>query len=211
MPDQDSQQSLNNLVAEIRALHRPVEALASDFRSLLRELEKHETPTPSRYSARYWSLAIVADSLVRVRLLIEQNLGYFETLGVLALTRYVFELIVWVRLAQKDNRYGLLYYRELANKQRRHYQDLHQHLAAEAAFFLSISINEKQLLDQGLSELGLAPDLDAVCKTEIEVTQQIDATAARRFTIYGEQARKNGYGYQAHVIETQAMPRASRI
>ena len=97
MPNQHSRQSLEKLVPEIRELHGSVEVLASNFRNALRELEKHETPSPTRYSARYWSFAVLADSLVRVRLLIEQNFMYFETLGVLALTRYVFELTIWVR------------------------------------------------------------------------------------------------------------------
>jgi hypothetical protein len=78
--NQASGQSLEELVSEIRRLHRPVEVLASEFRNVLRQLEKSETPSASGYSARYWSLAIVADSLVRVRLPIEQNLTYFETL-----------------------------------------------------------------------------------------------------------------------------------
>jgi hypothetical protein len=211
MPNQGSGQSLEDLVSEIRELHRSVEVLASDFRNVLREREKHETPSPSRYSGRYWSLAVVADSLVRVRLLIEQNLTYFETLGVLALTRYVFELAVWVRLVQKDNRYGLLYYRELVNKQRLHYQDLHRHLVAEAAFLSAMSDEEKKLVEQRLSELGSDPDPDAASKLYTETTKQIDATAARRFTLYGEEARTNGYGFQAHLVETQAMPKAKAM
>ena len=40
-----------------------------------------------------------------------------------------------------------------------------------------------------------------------ETTREIDAAAARRFTIYGEQARTNGYGYQAFLLETKVIPK----
>jgi len=152
-------------------------------------------------------LAIIADSLVRVRLPIEQNLTYFETLGVLALTRYVFELLVWVRLVQKDNRFGLVYYRELAEKQRHYYQDLLSHLAAEVAFLAATSQEEKNLIDQRLTAPDLNSDPDATSKMYIETMRQIDAAAARRFTIYGEQARTNGYSFQAFLVETKAIPK----
>jgi len=147
------QPSLDHLLSEIRALHRSVEALALNFRNALQAIEKRETTSPTRYTARYWSLAVVADALVRIRLLIEQHLSYSETLGLLAVTRYVFELTVWVRLVQKDNRYGLLYYRELIDKQKLHYQDLQRHLIGEVAFFLETSEKEKALVDRRLSEL----------------------------------------------------------
>jgi hypothetical protein len=211
VPNQHSRQSLEKLCQRSGSFMVQLEVLPSNFRNALRELEKHETPSPTRYSARYWSFAVLADSLVRVRLLIEQNFMYFETLGVLALTPYVFELTIWVRLVQKDNRYGLLYYRELRHKQKLHYQDLLSHLVAEVAFLSAMSAEEDKLAKQRLSELASERDPDAAYKVFTEIRQQIDATAARSFTLYGEQARTNGYGFQAYLVETQAIPKTKAL
>jgi hypothetical protein len=206
MPNQPRWEALDRLVSDIRRQHSSVEVLAANCRTVLRTMEEQEHRPPAQYPARHWSLAVVTDALVRVRLLIEQNLTYLETLGVLALTRYVFELTIWVRLVEKDNRYGLLYYRELVDKQKLSYEDLHSHLVAEVAFLLKTSDKEKELIDTRLNDFAANPDSDAASTLFNDITQKIDAAAARRFTLYGEQARNNGYGFQAFLVETKVIP-----
>ena len=38
------------------------------------------------------------------------------------------------------------------------------------------------------------------------IMQEIDQEASRSFSLYAEQARTNGYGYQAHLVETKVIP-----
>jgi hypothetical protein len=167
VPNQHSRQSLEKLVPEIRELHGSVEVLASNFRNALRELEKHETRSPTRYSARYWSFAVLADSLVRVRLLIEQNFMYFETLGVLALTRYVFELIdaLQDKKDELDEKLDDEIYRlQVSPEEYRRYQEALQKdegLKRLAKMAASFDAEQRAELDR---EIKQASDLDAACK-----------------------------------------------
>jgi rubrerythrin len=207
MSNEAGSDPLHRVVSEIRGLHSSVANLAGNFSAALQSLEEQEQQSKMPYSARFRSFAVVADALVKVRLLIEQNLSYLETLGVLALARYMFELTVWIRLVHKDDRYGLVFYRELADKQKRYYEDLYKHLTNEVAFFLEISKNEQKLVTKRLSELDLNPDPGAASTMFTEIEQEIDSVAARRFALYAEQAQTNGYGFQAHLIKTKAMPK----
>jgi hypothetical protein len=38
------------------------------------------------------------------------------------------------------------------------------------------------------------------------IMQEIDQEASRSFSLYAEQAQTNGYGYQAHLVETKVIP-----
>ncbi len=44
------------------------------------------------------------DALIRLRQLTDNNFQFIETLGLLAVARYVFELSVWLLLFDKDPR-----------------------------------------------------------------------------------------------------------
>ena len=39
---------------------------------------------------------------------------------------------------------------------------------------------------------------------------RVDAEASRRFSLYADDARTNGYGFQAYFVETKAIPQAER-
>jgi hypothetical protein len=132
--DSKWRQAVSELVQQIRFLHEPVRQLAEEFLAIVAQRENSETEQPARYPARYWQLGVLADSFTRVKLLIEQHSMFLETLGVLAYVRYLFELSLWVRLVQRDSGYGLVYYCDLIDKQRRHYEDLHKHLMVEMEF-----------------------------------------------------------------------------
>ena len=54
-----------------------------------------------------WCLSVAGDCLVRLRLFTEQNFSFVETMGVISVARYIFELSVWLQLFKLDPRYGL--------------------------------------------------------------------------------------------------------
>ena len=61
---------------------------------------------------KFWADSVrrntYGNALVRLRLLIENNFHVIETLGLLAVTRYIFELSIWLLLFEKDIRYCLV-------------------------------------------------------------------------------------------------------
>ena len=62
-----------------------------------------------------WCLSVTGDSLIRLRLLIEQAFNFVETIGVIAVARYILELSIWLNLFKHNPRYGLVYYHQLLN------------------------------------------------------------------------------------------------
>jgi AAA domain len=90
------------------------------LRQKIEEREKNEPEESLKTSGTYWALVAYADALTRLRLIVEQNFQFVETLGLLAVTRYIFELVVWLRALAQDRRFGLTYYFQMMDKQIRY-------------------------------------------------------------------------------------------
>lgn len=154
-------------------------------------------------SAKLWCLSVVGDSLVRIRLLIEQNFQVVETLGLVAVSRYLFELSIWLKLFGKDDRYGLLYHDQLIETQKNYYQSTLRQFQREIEFLRKFEARENEKKD----EIFATKDSGETLARDIGVVADlIDKEAARRFSIYAEQAKYNGYGYQAYLVEKKAIP-----
>jgi hypothetical protein len=95
---------------------RPLETLVQQFRQRIEKLGAEHGSGRCQKSGGYWRLVAFVDSLVRLRLFLENNFKCIETISVLAVARYLFELTVWLKLLVVDSRYGLVYYRELLKK-----------------------------------------------------------------------------------------------
>ncbi len=204
---------MRELVDEIVAFAKPFDELA---RALKEALQKREDRTGSKAhlsSARYWSFVVYHDAIVRIRLFLDQNFVYIEPVALLGITRYLFEATVWLKLIESDDSYGLVYYRELLRTQERFYNDLKSHLDREAAMFSDLDLEESRLMKAGLESAAAEADPDkqatAASAATREVPARIDRIAARSFSLYGEQALTNGYGFQAHLIRSQAIPTAA--
>lgn len=154
-------------------------------------------------NAKLWCLSVVGDSLIRIRLLIEQNFQVVETLGVVAVSRYLFELSIWLKLFGNDDRYGLIYYDQLIETQKNYYQSTLRQFQREIEFLRDFEVREKEETDEifATKEPG-----KALMKNIKSVADSIDKEAARRFSIYAKQAKYNGYGYQAYLVEKKSIP-----
>lgn len=84
-------------VDKIQALRDPLNKLAQPFRvdpKTGREL------TFDKFSADDWRRSTFRNALVRLRQHVGNNFNFIETMGLLAVARYVFELSIWLRLFQ---------------------------------------------------------------------------------------------------------------
>lgn len=210
MRENNALQLIQEMAAKTQHLQVPIQELINKFRHVIVDFEKDCEPNSCKQSALYWRHVVHVDSLIRIRLFSEQNFNYLESMSVLSLTRYLFELMIWLKLIQKDSRYGLIYYDELLLKQLNYYKDLRQHLDCEIAFLKEIAVQESQLLQRRLDEAQSLADselrIQAFRRLGGDVMSEIDASIARKFTIYGEQAQINGYDFQAHLIDTKVLP-----
>jgi len=207
--EEETEARNKELVANIRRLQGPVEDLIRRFQQVVAESEKHQ-PDVNSQSGDHWRLVAYRDSLLRLNLFLEQNFNYIEPMGLLAVTRYLFELMIWLKLLHEDSRYGLVYYHELLVKQLDYYTKLGDHLTRETALLRDIGEQEVQLRKERLAEArGIADpqsQKQAILQIPRDVMQHIDSAAARSFRLYGDQAQTNGYDYQAHLVETKVLP-----
>jgi hypothetical protein len=209
MTNQSPFQSFENLMDAIRELETPIRTLIEQFDAALITAEGHES-SPGKRSGAYWVLVAYRDSLVRSKIFLEQNFHYIEPMGLLAVVRYLFELMVWLKLLERDHRYGLVYYRELLINQLDYYEQLHNQLRLEVDFLKQIDVQEKQLMQERLSKAEQLRDPHeqekAFRRLSGDVKQEVDARAARAFSLYFDQARFNGYSFQAHLVESKVLP-----
>ena len=164
-----------------------------------------------KWSSDFWWLTVRCDALRKVRLLLDQNMTIVHSMGVLSVGRYLFEVTLWLRLLERDRDYGFVYYWELMTTQLRYYEDYLAHLTLEVSYLRDLANKESAL--QGESVRASLPEMAAghlsaagVTEELRKISEQIDDEAARRFTIYAEAAKTNGYGFQAHRVETRAIP-----
>ncbi len=213
-PKSDKLKALDVLAEDICAQRPRLEKLIQQFRQSIEQLGTAHDSSSGQESGGYWRLVAFVDSLVRLRLFLEHNFNYVETIGVLAVARYLFELTVWLRLLQTDSRYGLVYYHELLKKQLDFYREFRNNAVREISFLRHTGALEQSLIESRLSEAMRIPDEEArkaaLRQLSNEVTQEIDQTAARKFSLYAEQARTNGYEFQAHLVETKVLPEYSK-
>lgn len=198
------------IASRIRELKPSVEALIPRFRARIARIEDTQAVAIRKHSASYWVLAAYTDALIRLRLFMEQNLKYFESFGLLALTRYVVELVIWLKLMRHDDRYGLVYYHDLLAKQLNYHKDLRNQLTREVTFLRLVQDREEKLTKEATENAKRISEPEAkaerVERLWSDVSDAIDSEAARSFSMYFGQARRNGYGFEADLIETKALP-----
>ena len=192
--------------------------LASQIRELAPNFDQLSTPfridpdTEQEFefdlnSSNDWRRDTYGNVLVRLRQLTEKNFLYIETLALLAVTRYIFEVHVWLRLFQVDDRYCLVYRHELSNTMLRYYQDTLDQLKREIELFKSIHEREKNQRSDILSKIRAEPSTENGIRTTLRnAMKSVDDEASLHFSIFAEDAKTNGYGYQAYIIESQAVP-----
>lgn len=83
----------------------------------------------------YWRLQILSDALIKVRLFVENNFRVIETMGVLSLTRYVFELVVILKNLRNNDKFTFLYMQKMLLQQCEHLEDCAKHIQSEIAFY----------------------------------------------------------------------------
>jgi hypothetical protein len=191
---------IDELVTSIRSRHSSLDALAAK----LRPFAIHATFNKWDYNS--WCVAVAGDALVRVRLFVENNFNYIGTMGLIAAACYMHELSVWLRLFKRDRRYELVYFDQLISTQWNHYKDQKEQLLREVVWLKSFEKIGSESLDRALQKLKEYPGDSTLIHNLTSVSRAVDMLASRRFSIYSKDAQTNGCGFQAYLIETQAIP-----
>ncbi len=147
--------------------------------------------------------------MVRIKNIIQQNFNFIETLGVLSVTRYVFEMLVWHRSISRDEQYGLSYKFQMMQKQIKYHQDFIEKAKAELPLLRSYHEAEMRNIEQIALKANAEEGERSAERWAAEIKfaqEELDRQARRKFSIYANQAQYNGYGFQAHLVETKAIP-----
>jgi len=132
-----------SVVLQTIASHHPgYKAIIEELRAQKDKIDSDLTDEEVFCSVDYWMSIAFFNSSIRVRLLIENNFRHVETLGLLAVCRYLLELTIWLELMRKDATYALDYLLDLTEKSRLHRADTRKMMQLEVRFFRDIQERE---------------------------------------------------------------------
>lgn len=195
---------INDLVTSIKNKHSLIASEAKRLKAL------QTNNSSNKSDPNFWCTEATKSALVKLGLIIENNFNSIESMGVLATTRYIFELSVWIKLFNLNSYYGLFYYDDLVKTQEKYWKNQEKQILTEIKIFKEIASEENELLKQEINKVKLIKNEEdrnkAAYNLANTVQRIIDDKAARHFSIYAEQAKMNGYSFQAHLIEQQILP-----
>jgi len=197
------------VAAEIQGLAPTIAELTQRVKAIMAEpqianlegRERAETLLPCE---------IGAEALGRCQILVTNNVVVLETLGVISLTRYVFELLVWLRTIQRTPLKSLYFLMHSLKDGEDHTSQHIAHLEAEAQFLdvMAERDNPVPVMVALQKEHGEKLTADIVRDAEKARMDAIDSEARRHFIAYAADAKVNGYGFQAHLIRKKAVAAA---
>ena len=205
-----TQNQISDLVGGITALHPKLDSLANLLTTKLNTFSDSEV---EEQAIHYWRTQVLRDALIRVRIFVERNFSYIETLGVLSLCRYTFELVVWLKHIEMDERFALFYARRLCNQQIEFYDDLANHLQREINLYCSLAEEEStaHAIVRAAARTASPSNKPAATGRKMadnlrSASNLIDEKLALEFAIYCDQINHNGYDFQVHLIKEQVTP-----
>lgn len=193
---------LESLASDICELQSSVGRLKRQSETAVLRLEEVLKPNELRTSLSYWKFKLGRDATRRIELFIQQNFSLLEPMGLLVVTRYLFELTIWLKLVLQEEDNLRTYQYQLIDGQLRYYQDQRAHILLEIALFNRFSKLEQEKLSSAF-ESNKAHDPTVIEK----IVAEIDGEVSRQFSIYGENAKSNGYSFQAFLLESKMLPR----
>jgi hypothetical protein len=198
-----SEHQASQYVVNIRELGTVLSELSDSFR---KDIPQQSTLATDKYSADNWRRNTYGNVLVRLKQITQNNFQVIETLSLLVTARYVFETSIWLRLFRLNKDYGLVYYKELLTTQLRYYEDslaqMHREISLLKRFGEMDHESSSSAIDQAIESLSAA-DFGSELRLAMD---RVDAEAARHFSIYSDQAKTNGYEFQAYLVEKNAIP-----
>ncbi len=208
MDDEKAQRAISEIADEIAGLGTTFDDVASALRRISGELTEEMFANGADYYRAYMMVTAHLAALEKCHILTQNNVRFLETFNVLTVTRYVFELLVWLRILEKDSDQAIELFVQVGEQQAEHIEAYTKKLTDEIALFREFDKEDK--IPQSLVDDLKAGKIrgDEVGQRMREHEAEIDRRARRRFCLYARAARVNGYGFQAHLIEEKAIPRA---
>jgi hypothetical protein len=166
-----------------------------------------------RKMSGWWTLVAFASAYAKMLSIVRQHFSSDEarnslfgaTLSLLAVARYMFEMIVWLKTLEKDAGNGLLFRFRTVTVDLQHRQNARNETEREITRFIALGIEERELRaevmnDKSLDQKGLEFALE-------DVEREIDGMARSQFSIYARWAGEFSYDAAAQTMRTEILPR----
>lgn len=206
--DKLSQKHLDTLVNEIKNKQVELDIEAKRLRN------SNELTNSNKYNYDFWCANAVGNALVRLRIFTENNFNYIESMSLISVSRYILELSIWLELFELDSKYGLVYYYQLIGNQKNHWTEYKRQIEREILLLNSFQKEESELTKKEMERILSISNEDEQIKAYESMSQNvmktIDDKASRKFSIYAEQAKINGYAFQASIVEKNAKTRVEK-
>lgn len=214
MSDNERHQMME-IIGRIKALHPTLERLREELRA---DLDCFPDVELVHTDAAYWETRILFDAVVKLRLFVENNFHVIETIGVLALTRYIFELTVILKNINADVNFVFLYVQKMKRQECEHREEYTRHIEAEIALYKSMGAAESAALQKIAKDLPTgkltARNRRRIGKKFPQKVRRtwdfIDKGLEFQFALYAKEAARNGYGFQAYLMEKRIIPRVQK-
>ena len=173
------------------------------------------TDEERQHSEVVWILRAQIGTLDKIAGLFIRD-GVYETYELIAIARNLFENLVWLRLFDLDQQYGLIFYDQLLSQQQQNTKRTIAKIESEIELFKEYEEMETVNFDAAYDSVLKGGDpteeeIKQAQKKHEELSRQIDMRARRSFTLYAAAAQFNGYSYQSHLLRKDVVPKHQAI
>jgi hypothetical protein len=203
MSDERHLKQIEASLRDIRQLHPRFETTIERLEKRLDDLGTGLEVSERKHDTIYWKYYAYQHLLIKLRLIIENNFRFVETLSLLATVRYVFEALVWLRVLRKDDRYGLVAYHHLGSISVQQAKEQKRKMEDEIHFYEKLAKDEQAMIEEMAKSRNAGRDLG---KRFQFISEEVDRRARREFNLYADQAKVNGYSFQAFLLREKGLP-----
>ncbi|MGO8034958.1 hypothetical protein [Rhizobium leguminosarum] len=157
-----------------------------------------------------WILRAHSGTLDKLDLLVRAESQ--DTFQLLASARNLFENLIWIRLFKSNFEFGLVFYEMLIRQQIDSIERNISQVESEIELFEAYDERDQAITDQIIAEVKSATNEEervAATHSQHARREELDREVRRSFTLYGAAAKYNGYSYQIHLLQTEALPKLS--
>ena len=210
--NENSRKSVEREIRRIRSLDSDLEQLITLLRDRGMSLA---TAGPNGQLGSFWHLEILRHSLRRLRNFIANNTDYVESLSTLALCRYLFELVVWLKHIEDNKDFALFFVREHLREIAEHSERYSLQVTREIEIYEQFAeLEDQNTHDRRYRVIKSATESyhDLASREEFiekELADVIDT--ARRKTdeklfLYSDNIAYGDFAFHAKILRTETLP-----
>ncbi len=204
-----AEKKLDIIVKEIRELDSRLARLVNDT-----SIRAKSMPSDQMGRLQCLRFEILSFSLIRIRHFILHTLvnnQHIETMQTVSIGRYIFELVIWLKLIETDIRFALLFNRKSIEDHIGYAEGHRALLKVEESFYNQQAEIESEKQRQAVTEFSkkYAPDEDiglSIADRMETISQDLDKALDSKLLLRYEEIKEKGYGYVAASIKKQSLP-----